>query len=151
MKKITGIGIITLIFFATILFVAIPAEATHMFPTSVPDGIVPCATQAVPRPCTLCDLIVGFYRIFQYGLFMVITLAFVAITIAGIMYLVSTGNEGLMKAAKSFLQAALIGFVFVAAAWLLVNIVLWLITAKADLGIQRRSWWQVDCAISGAL
>jgi hypothetical protein len=151
MKRALGTGIITLIFFATILLFAMPSEAALMFPTSIPDGIVPCATQANPLPCTLCDLIVGFYRIFQYGLFMVITLAFVAVTIAGIMYIVSTGNEGLMKAAKSFLQAALIGFTFVVAAWLLVNIVLWLITAKADLGIQRQSWWQIDCAISGAL
>jgi hypothetical protein len=81
---------------------------------------------------------------------MVITLAFVAIVIAGIMYIVSTGNEGLMKAAKSFLQAALIGFTFVAAAWLIVNIVIWLI-ADRNASIQQ-TWWTVSCGgPSGAL
>ncbi|MEK7598684.1 MAG: hypothetical protein AAB487_03030 [Patescibacteria group bacterium] len=145
MKGISG-KLLLLAFFLTIgLLVFGSGQAFAMFPTSVPDGVVPCATDANPAPCTLCHFIVGFYNLFKYGLYIVITAAFIAVFFAGTMYVISTGDEGMMTAAKSFLKAALIGFTVVAGAWLIVNITLWLISAQPNLGVGRTNWYTFTC------
>jgi len=143
MKKISVSLAFILIFLFVGLFFSIFVQAAE-WPSAAPSSLVPCGSgSSISNKCTLCHLIVGFHNIFQYGLFMVIVLAFVAIVIAGIMYIVSTGDEGLMKAAKGFLKAALVGFTFVVGAWLLVNIVIWLIASPAS-GLQQR-WFRLEC------
>ncbi len=113
-------------------------------------GIVPCGrssgTSEEQSPCTLCHFITGFQRLVQWGLYMVIALALAGIFFAGVMYVVSAGDEGMMKSAKSFLTASLIGFAVVLGAWLIVNTTLWILGASQNnLGINRTSWNNFTC------
>jgi hypothetical protein len=61
----------------------------------------------------------------------------VAIFIAGVMYILASGSEQAMGAAKSFLAAALKGFAITLGAWFIVAITMWILSAKADLGIEK--------------
>ena len=56
-------------------------------------------------------------------------IAITVIVAMGVLYIVSTGDTGLMQTAKSGMLAALIGFAIMLSAWLIVNVVL---TTLAD-------------------
>jgi hypothetical protein len=113
-------------------------------------GIVPCGRNSGANgettKCTLCHLVLGFQRLVRYGLYMVIAVAFVAIFFAGVMYIVSSGDEGMMTSAKGFLRSALIGFFVVLGAWLIVNTTLWVLGAKTDLGAGQKNWYEISCS-----
>lgn len=113
-------------------------------------GIVPCGrnigSSDEKKACTLCHLVVGIQRIFRYGLYIVIAISFLAIFLAGGMYIVSSGDDGMMTAAKSFLKSAIIGFALVAGAWVIVNTILWSIGTKfTNLSISQSSWDVIQC------
>ena len=108
-------------------------------------GIVPCGTSENPDPCTLCHLIIGVKRLIDFGLELLITAAIVAITIAGIMYIVSSGNEQTITIAKNFLSASLKGFAIALMAWFLVNITMWILSAKENLDIGVVNWYTFTC------
>lgn len=99
------------------------------------DGLVPCGTSTTP--CTLCHLIIGIAGLVKWGLTILITAALVAIAIAGVMYVVSSGSETMMTQAKGFLSASLIGFAVVLGAWLLVYTTMNILAAKGNLGIGK--------------
>lgn len=138
---------------AGVLFSAIPAYAAVTLAAPTWKGIVPCgrysegiddsgnwqaAGEDISKTCTLCHLIVGIDRIIQYGQWILITVGVVAIFIAGIIYIISSGNPGLMEKAKKFLTAALIGFTVVLASWLIINVLItWVMNAKPGLGIEN--------------
>lgn len=132
------------------------ANAQVNTPTPAWQGVVPCGrnigTAAEQAPCTLCHLVVGFQRLVQYGLYMVVTLALVGIFIAGVMYIVSSGDENLMTKAKGFLKVSLIGFAVVITAWLIVNVTMWVLGSRGSgdqggvLGIQIVKWNQFTCS-----
>lgn len=118
-------------------------------------GIVPCGGTG-QSPCTLCHFIIGFSNLVKYGLYIVIVIALVAIFFAGVMYIVSTGDEGMMTSAKSFLKAALIGFAVVFGGWLIINATLWALSAKGPndegggLGIQKANWNTFTCSTASS-
>jgi hypothetical protein len=140
--------IIVFSFFAGLF---LPSLASAQVTTPVPGwtGLVPCGrnsgTAAEQAPCTLCHLVIGFQRLVQYGMYMVVTLALVGIFFAGVMYMVSTGDEGMMTQAKGFLKVSLIGFAVVIAGWLIVNVTMWVLGTKGDLGIGIVKWNQFTC------
>lgn len=153
MKKII-IGIILIITIAGLFsFFALPhlagaAEFTAKAPSWT--GLVPCGRNSgnngETSVCTLCHLIVGFQRLIQYGLYIVIAFAFAGIFFAGIMYVISSGDEGMITKAKSFLSASLIGFAVVLGAWIIVNTTLWVIGTKGDLGVGVQGWSKFSCS-----
>jgi hypothetical protein len=118
-------------------------------PSSQNGGLVPCGGQN--DPCTLCHFIIGFQNLINYGLWIVIAMAFVAIFFAGVTYIVSTGDESLMNKAKGFLKSSLIGFLLVAGAWMIVNTTLRVISQSDNyniLNIQGSSanWYTFTCS-----
>jgi hypothetical protein len=103
-------------------------------------GIVPCGNG--DTPCTLCDLISGIKSLVEWGLGIVFVVATAGIVIAGIMYIISTGNEGMMTQAKSFLTVSLVGFFIVLGAWLLVNITItWLLPTDISGATGKANWY----------
>jgi hypothetical protein len=100
-------------------------------------GIVPCGHST---PCTLCHLIVGIHNLVDWGLKLLVVAALAAITIAGVMYVVSAGSDTMMTTAKNFVRSSVTGFAFVLGAWLIVSVTMWLISTKADLGIGKAGW-----------
>ena len=105
-----------------------------LFPKSAvfAQGLIPCGHgSASSDACTLCDF-VGFYNLIHFGLELLIT---ENLFIAGVMYIVSAGNEQLITKAKTFLSASLVGFTIVLTAWLLVNVAMWALSFNTSLSI----------------
>jgi hypothetical protein len=94
--------------------------------------------------CTLCDLIKGINDIVQFLMKISIGIALLAITIGGILYIVSSGDSGMMDKAKSAIKNALIGFIIVFSAYLIVNTTIVYLGTKTDLGISAH-WGTFDC------
>jgi hypothetical protein len=129
-----------------ILFLLILLSICFSFFPSVSHAtLVPCGRSDQGTMCKLCDLIVGIKGLIDYGFVIFVVLALVMIVIAGVVYIVSAGNEGMMESAKGLLKNALIGFAVILGAWLIINVALWLISAKGDLGIGATSWHTFSC------
>lgn len=135
-----------------ILFVGIVGflSFTLFSETTYAAGLIPCATTEHPEPCTLCHLIVGFKGLIDYGMGLITIAAIAGIFFAGVMYIISTGDEGMMTKAKGFLKSSLIGFTFVFLGWLLVNTTMWVVGTKGDLGIGVESWNKFTCSTVGS-
>jgi hypothetical protein len=124
--------------FALLLIIPVIADA---------QGLVPCGHgSSISNACTLCHLIIGIKNLTSFGLGLLITVGAVAIFIAGVMYIVATGNEQAMSAAKSFLGASLKGFAIVLMAWFFVNIVMWLLSFNNKLQITQTNWYSFTCS-----
>lgn len=115
-------------------------------------GLVPCGSGTDPNDrCTLCDLIVGIKGIIDWGKNILVAAALAAITIGGVMYIVSAGNEQMMQSAKGVIKQAIWGVFIVLGAWLIVNTTMWLLATKdssgegGGLGIGVTSWSEFDC------
>lgn len=110
------------------------------------DGLVPCGNgDNLSNACTLCYFIIGIKKLIDYGSVILITLTVLAIFIAGVVYIVSSGNSTLMTSAKTFLTNSLIGFTFVLTAWFIVNTVMWVLSAKPGMGVQKTNWYTFSC------
>ena len=73
-----------------------------------------------------------------------VAVALTAIAIGGIMYIVSAGNEQLVKSAKNVIKQALVGVVIVLVAWLIINTVM-LVLVKGDMSAGAGNWWNFSC------
>ncbi|MFC1623223.1 pilin [Patescibacteria group bacterium] len=120
--------------------------ATAFFP-DIADaaGLVPCGGRD-EDPCTLCHLFIGINNVLTWGRNILVSVAFLAIVVAGIIYIVSAGSQQTMEMAKTMLKQALIGFVVVLGAWLIVNTVMNLISTRSDLGVNATSWSEFECS-----
>ncbi|MEI6588282.1 MAG: pilin [Candidatus Moraniibacteriota bacterium] len=118
---------------------------------SAASGLVPCGLGS-NDPCTLCHLIVGTQGLIQWGMGILIALSITAISIAGVMYVVSSGDPTFIKQAKSFVTSTIIGFALMLGAWLIVNTTLWIFAAKEkssgnyNLGLDSENWWTFTCS-----
>jgi hypothetical protein len=102
-------------------------------------GLVPCGTG--DEPCTLCHLIQGFSNLVKYLLGLLVTISLAGLFFAGVMYIVSAGDDGMMKTAKDFAKACLIGFVVVLCAWLIINVALWAISNNLTQVTGKSNWY----------
>lgn len=115
-----------------------------------PSGIIQCGRPG-QRMCTLCDLIKGINTVIQYIMKIAIGIAILAITIGGVMYVVSAGDSGLIEMAKTTMKNAVIGFVLVFAAFLIINTTMQYLGTKKNaqgeptFGFNITSWGQFDC------
>ncbi|MEI7425406.1 MAG: hypothetical protein WCK16_00575 [Candidatus Moraniibacteriota bacterium] len=142
-KKISLNKFVFLFFSIFIFLFALPRIASA--------GIVSCGITTTD-PCTLCHLIVGIQSILDWAMnTLLIPLSITAISIAGIIYIVSSGNPTLTKQAKDIVGAVLIGFALMLGAWLIVNtIIITLFSAKTDLGIEKTDWHTFSCTTTSS-
>ena len=130
----------TLILLGLIFFI-LPANA----------ALVPCGSgNDVADACTLCHLIIGIHNIVKFGTEILITVSAVAVFIAGLMYVISSGDEGAVTKAKGFLAASLKGFAIVSMAWFFVNVTIWLIAKNGSLNIEQKSWTSFTCSTASS-
>ncbi|HOF42480.1 MAG TPA: pilin [Candidatus Moranbacteria bacterium] len=115
----------------------VPGETTDT------SGIIKCGRPG-QNMCTLCDLVKGINDIVQFLMKVSIGIALLAITIGGILYIISSGDSGMMDKAKSAIKNALIGFIVVFSAYLIINTTIVYLGTKADLGISAH-WGTFDC------
>ncbi len=109
-------------------------------PARDPGGLVPC-----DQNCTLCHLILGFKKIFDFLLGLLFIATMLVITVAGVFYMVSTGSKGMIDKAKKALTLGLTAFVIGMGSWLFVNLVMQMVGFKHPTG---GNWWQFTCDIT---
>ena len=120
-----------------------------------PSAIITCGRHG-QNMCTLCDLIAGLHNIIIYIEKIAVGVGLLAVTIAGVMYIVSGGDSGLIGKAKTTMKNAAIGFVIIFAGWVIVNTAIMGIgsikktdasgTPQATFGMQITGWGQFDCS-----
>jgi len=141
-----------LIAFFILLFLA---GCFLFFSTADAAGIVPCGrntgTAEEMQSCTLCHLFIGIHRIIEWGFKILIFVAVASLVGAGIMYIISAGNEKMMETAKNLTKHTLMGFAIVLGAWLIVNYSMILLSKKSDLGIGVVNWNEFNCDTSSDL
>lgn len=97
-------------------------------------GIVPCGkntgTLEQRAPCTVCHLIIGANDLIKWGLGVMTVIGLAVMVGMAVYYIVSAGNESMMKTAKSGIVAVLIGFTVMLTAWLIVNTTLRIFSAS---------------------
>lgn len=114
-------------------------------------GLVPCGGTG-EEMCTLCHLIVGIDGLINYGFSIMVVVGLMMLVAAGVIYVISAGNEGMMTMAKSLVKNASIGFALILGAWLIVTTVMWIMGAKENsdeggvLGIKIESWNTFKCS-----
>ncbi len=133
-----------LILLSSVFFIlpATPAEA----------GIIPCGlTNPDPTQvnngqdkCTLCHLVVGIQNIIVLLRNIMTAIAIAVIVAMAFVYITSAGDEGRMRFAKGGIVAALIGFVIILLAWLIVNFILTLPIFSGS-GLIRTGWSSFQC------
>ncbi|MDD3487204.1 MAG: pilin [Candidatus Moranbacteria bacterium] len=122
---------IKIFFSAIILFFA--ASSAHA-------ALVPCGIGEGNADCTLCHLVVGFKNIYDYLLTLLLSAATVVIIVAGVIYMISSGNKNLIDKAKSAFMYTITAIVLGLTAWLMINTVL------NALGFKNAgSWWTFTC------
>lgn len=115
-------------------------------------AFVPCGTEANPTPCTLCHIVITGKGIMDWGMQVMVAIGLVVITAMGIMYIISAGDEGMIKQAKSGIKSSLIGVAVMLGAWLLVNTTLLLVAQETDasknpiVGLYAVNGYQFSCA-----
>lgn len=110
-------------------------------------GLVPCGNSENPDPCTLCHFIVGIKNIIDWGMRVLVFVALGAIVLGGIFYIISTGNEEMMKKAKTIIFQTLTGFAIVLGAWLIVTYSMYIIGASTEDGVLKsgNNWYEFTC------
>lgn len=101
-----------------------------------PGGLVPCDN------CTLCHLVIGFKRIYEFFLKLLFVATMLALTVSGVFYMISSGSKTLTEMAKKALTYSLTAFVIGMGAWILIN------TVMMALGYQHPyggRWWEFTC------
>jgi hypothetical protein len=84
-------------------------------------------------------------NVYQFIILEIATpLAIVAITVGGIMLLISAGSPNLAGLGKKILYAAIIGLALVFCSWLIIDFVL------TTLGMTSGSWASLNLSCSGS-
>ena len=157
----------------SLFFASIPTVTDAVF-----HGLVPCGHNAIssegaasPPPldspnyygrCTICDLFILANKVMTQLRNWIFITAVVIIAIAGVMYIVSVGNESMTSMAKTAIKAALIGAVIILVAWLAISSLLLAMAVKDDavsedgvgLILERGdgnviTGWQFNCGNGG--
>ncbi len=133
-------------------------------PSKITGGLVPCGRKCDDQatviredaPCTLCATFVLLKRVIDYTFaYIVIPLAILMIVIGGLLYMLVVEDPRRMEQAKTLLTAATIGIIVMFAAWLIVNLVLFVISEQkiplpGDIAkIFGRPWNEVSCSFCG--
>jgi uncharacterized membrane protein YgcG len=111
-------------------------------------GIVPCGgpSNDTTGMCTLCHLIVGIKKIFDYAFLIFVGVALLMLVVAGIMYIVSAGSTAMMESAKKLMKSVLAGFALVLLGWLIVNYTMIILSAHTNLGVTgATNWYTFTC------
>ncbi len=97
-------------------------------------------------PCTLCHFIILVKNVFDLLLSLIITASLFMLTVAGVMYIVSSGGQ-LTGMAKGIIEKTLLGFGIFLLSWLLVYTLLNMLSVRDTVVGKgsRATWFQFEC------
>jgi hypothetical protein len=84
--------------------------------------------------CTLCHLLIMAKNIFDLLLAWLIIVSLVMLTVAGVLFILSSGNASIRQVAKTIVARTLAGFGIFVLSWLIVYTILVFISADPDTG-----------------
>jgi uncharacterized membrane protein len=121
---------------------------------TVDAGLVPCGNSENDTPCTICCLAFGISNIIDLLMKILGILAVVVIVVAGILYMVSAGNQSMVSLAKAALKNTIIGVIIALTAFVMIHFILKAIaegdTADTDpVLLQGRGLWHFNCGGTG--
>lgn len=108
-------------------------------------GLVPCGGENEPE-CTLCHLFEFIKKILDLIFEKIAPWILIIIFFyGGFLWLFSGGKEETIKRGQTLIMNAIIGFVIVFCAWLIVNTLFWIIAQLGgDPGYQS-NWFKFEC------
>lgn len=112
-------------------------------------GIIQCGRPG-QRMCHLCDIILTMHTIVDYLLKIGIGVALLAISIGGVMYIISSGESALMETAKKTIKTAILGFILLFTANLIIGTTIRYIGTNENLGINVTGWNEFECGSRAA-
>ena len=96
-------------------------------------GLVPCGHgNSKDDRCTMCHLLVLAQNIIKTLRNWIFITAVVVIAIAGVIYIVSVGNQTMTSMAKTAIKAALLGAIIILVAWLAISTIMYAMALKDD-------------------
>ncbi|MDX1607936.1 MAG: pilin [Candidatus Spechtbacterales bacterium] len=105
-------------------------------------GLVPCG--GVSCPCTFCDFFELIHNIVEFLLFTLgPILASLMIVVGGFYVLTSAGNQGKYRKGKEYIKWALLGYLLMLGAWLIINTILTMLDLADWVSIG--DWWKPNC------
>ena len=109
--------VFSLLIVCSLLLVSVPSVNAKMWTPGNP--LVPCTND-----CTICHLAQGIHNITKFIISIIAVTGTVIIVVAGIMYIVSSGNPQMTTLAKSAMTNALVGIVIILTAFLLITFII---------------------------
>lgn len=106
------------------------------------DSLVPCSGP----DCQACHLVQLGNNLLVWFIGFVSSIIFLVFVIGGLKMVMSAGNEGGVSEAKGMMTSAVIGFVILLAAWLIVDTVLKMFVDEGKLGV----WNEIQCVAQPA-
>jgi len=114
-----------LFFLLLVFFTPILANAACTGPNGE-KGLIDCGCSPTgDDACTICDFFSTLVKIYDFIVKMIATpLAIIALTIGGVLIMISAGNPTLMSKGKTIFWSAVIGLVLVFCSYLIIATVL---------------------------
>ncbi len=109
-------------------------------------SIVPCGTTEHPEACTLCHILIGGKSIINWGTGIMVVVGLALIMIAGVIYIISVGDNNRMTTAKGMIEKVLGGLALILCGWLIVNTIIGVLANDTmGIGIQKMNWYTFNC------
>jgi len=114
--------------------------------SKVSDPKIKKRIEAISKPCTICHFIILIKNVFDLLLSLIITASLFMLTVAGVMYIISSGGQ-MTGLAKGIIEKTLLGFGIFLLSWLLVYTLLNMLSVNEKfIGKGTSStWFQFEC------
>jgi hypothetical protein len=119
--------------------------------SSITDAKAKKKMEAISKPCTICHFIILIKNIFDLLLSLIITASLFMLTIAGVLYVISSGGA-MTNTAKGIIEKTLLGFGVFLLSWLIVYTLLNMLSVRENVIGKGTadSWFQFDCDIKSS-
>ena len=113
-------------------------------------GLIPCGRMVddpttdiiESNPCSLCTLIYTVQLIIKFLIKIAIVVALIAIAFGGFLYISAAGSQEAIEKAKSIIKYAIIGFIVILVAWVIIDSVLATAGYIDPIGGE---WYMMNC------
>ncbi len=119
-------------------------------------ALVPCGNEGIDDQCTICDIVQTGWNIMDFLKKLLVIVGILIITVAGVMYIVSAGNQGMISMAKAAIKNTLIGVSVMLVAFMMITFILNRVFKTNAGGVQTplsgmgTSAWTFNCeSVSG--
>ena len=110
------------------------------------DDIVPCGFNANDE-CEICDIVRLGTNVIAFLVFASVLVAALLFVNAGVLYIFSAANPANIARAHKIFTSALIGFLIVLSAWLIINVIMYFLFTSSPLAtfVGGAEWFRIVC------